>query len=126
MFLPPSVKIFMSDKPVDMRKGFDGLMGIVKNQWQRDVFSGHLFVFLGASRDRAKILYWDRGGFVLFYKRLESGRFKGPKVIGDAAIELDSTELMMLLDGIDFAKVTRKKRWLPKIPSSGIDKGACI
>jgi len=115
MFLPPSVKIFMSDKPVDMRKGFDGLMAIVRNVWHQDIFSGHLFVFLGASRDRAKIVYWDKGGFVLFYKRLERGRFKGPKILNDQAIELDSTELIMLLDGIDFAKVTRKKRWTPKI-----------
>jgi len=59
----------MSDKPVDMRKGFDGLMAIVKNIWRHDVFSGYLFVFLGASRDRAKILYWDKGGFVLYYKQ---------------------------------------------------------
>jgi transposase len=114
MFLPPSVKIFMSDKPVDMRKGVDGLMALVRNVWQKDVFSGHLFVFLGVSRDRAKILYWDKGGFVLFYKRLERSRFKSPKVLNGQAIELDSTELTMLLDGIDFAKVTRKKHWIPK------------
>jgi transposase len=114
MFLPSSVKIFMSDKPVDMRKGFDGLMAIVRSVWRHDVFSGHLFVFLGVSRDRAKILYWDKGGFVLFYKRLESGRFKCPKILDGQAIELDSTELIMLLDGIDFAKVTRKKHWTPK------------
>lgn len=114
MFLPPSVKIFMSDKPVDMRKGFDGLMAIVRNNYGYDVFSGHLFVFIGASRDRAKILYWDKGGFVLYYKRLESGRFKYPKMLQENIIELDSTELTMLLDGIDFAKVARKKYWKPK------------
>src|SRR5580704_12514380 len=114
MFLPASVKIFMSDTPVDMRKGFDGLIAIVRTLWHQDVFSGHLFVFLGSKRDRAKILYWDKDGFVLYYKRLEKGRFKSPKVSADQkAIELDSTELFMLLDGIDFAKVKRKKRWLP-------------
>ena len=119
MFLPPSVRIFMSNKPVDMRKGFDGLTAIVRHAWQHDIFSGHLFVFLGASRDRAKILYWDRGGFVLFYKRLDSGRFKCPRVLQEGAIELDSTELMMLLDGIDVAKVKRKKAWTPKKSRAG-------
>jgi len=115
MFLPPSVKISMSDRPVDMRKGFDGLIAIVRTLWRCEVFSGHLFVFLGSRRDRAKILYWDNGGFVLYYKRLEQGRFKSPTICQDRkAIELDSTELVMLLDGIDFTKISRKKRWLPK------------
>jgi transposase len=115
MFLPASVKIFMSDRPVDMRKGFDGLLAIVRRSFGQDVFSGHLFVFLGSRRDRAKIVYWDQGGFVLYYKRLERGRFKSPKVRADQeAIELDKTQLAMLLDGIDFMKVTRKKRWSPK------------
>lgn len=115
MFLPPSVKIFMSDRPVDMRKGFDGLIAMVRTLWREDVFSGHLFVFLGSRNDRAKILYWDTGGFVLYYKRLEKGRFKSPKICADQrTIELDCTQLAMLLDGIDFEKVTRKKHWLPK------------
>lgn len=105
----------MSDKPVDMRKGFDGLIAIVRTAWQQDVFSGHLFVFLGSQGDRAKILFWDNGGFVLYYKRLERGRFMKPKMRDDhKAIELDSAELYMLLDGIDVAKVKRKNRWLPK------------
>jgi transposase len=115
MFFPSSVKIFMSDRPVDMRKGFDGLIAIVRSVWQEDVFSGHLFVFLGARRDRAKVLYWDHGGFVLYYKRLEKGCFKSPTIRDDKqAIELDATQLYMLLDGIDFERVPRKKRWLPK------------
>jgi transposase len=97
MFFPSSVKIFMSDRPVDMRKGFDGLIAIVRSVWQEDVFSGHLF------------------GFVLYYKRLEKGCFKSPTIRDDKqAIELDATQLCMLLDGIDFERVPRKKRWLPK------------
>lgn len=118
MFLPPSVKIFMSDRPVDMRRGVDGLMAIVRRQWREDVFSGHLFIFLGTRFDRLKILYWDKNGFVVYYKRLERGRFKQPKVRhNQTAIELDSTELAMLLDGIDFAKVFRKIPWTKKICS---------
>ena len=114
MFLPSSVKIYMSDRPIDMRKGFDGLIAIVRTQWQKDVFSGHLFIFLGAQGDRAKILYWDHGGFVLYYKRLERGRFKRPMLARQTVIELDSAELFMLLDGIDIAKVKRKNHWHPK------------
>jgi transposase len=115
MFLPSSVKIFMSDRPVDMRKGFDGLIAIVRSIWREDVFSGHLFVFLGAKKDRAKVLYWDHGGFVMYYKRLEKGRFKSPTIPDDRqAIELNATQLYMLLDGIDFERVAQKKRWLPK------------
>ena len=105
----------MSDRPVDMRKGFDGLIAIVRMVWGQDIFSGHLFVFLGSQRDRAKILFWDNGGFVLYYKRLEKGRFKSPRITLDQkAIEIDKTELVMLLDGIDVAKVKRKNPWCPK------------
>ena len=112
--LPPSVKIFMARHSVDMRKGFDGLCTIVRSQWDKNVFTGHLFVFMGSQRDRIKILYWDNGGFVLYYKRLERGRFKTPRLsLNGLAIELDSTELAMLLDGIDFSKVKRNHHWMP-------------
>lgn len=115
MFLPSSVKIFMSDRPVDMRLGIDGLCAIIRRSWHIDALSGHLFVFLGSRRDRAKILYWDSGGFVLYYKRLESGLFKKPKLCSDHnAIQLDKTELFMMLDGIDFTQIKRKKLWSPK------------
>jgi transposase len=115
MFLPASVKIFISDRPVDMRKGFDGLINIIRQQWQSDVFSGHLFVFVGSQRDRVKILFWDAGGFVLYYKRLERGRFKMPKLtVGQCSIELDATQLSMLLDGIDYQRVKRINHWQPK------------
>lgn len=122
MFLPPSVKIFISDRPVDMRNGFDGLISIIRSQWQSDVFSGHLFVFIGSRRDRVKILFWDTGGFVLYYKRLERGRFKMPKMrIEHGAIELDAAALAMLLDGIDYERVKRKNHWQPK-KSSKVDR----
>ena len=112
----------MSDRPVDMRKGFDGLIAIVRTVWHHDVFSGHLFVFLGSQRDRAKILFWDNGGFVLYYKRLEQGRFKSPRISLDRqAIEIDKTELVMLLDGIDVAQVKRKNHWCPK-KSAEVDR----
>jgi hypothetical protein len=66
--LPPSVRIYLAVEPVDLRRGHDGLSAIVRGQWGEDLFAGHLFVFLGRRRDRCKILFWDRGGLVLYYK----------------------------------------------------------
>ena len=106
----------MSVAPVDMRKGFDGLMAIVRNEWRRDVFAGHLFVFLGSGGDRVKILHWDRGGLVLYCKRLEKGRFVHPRLAHDGnALELDGVQLDMLLDGINVSCVRRPKLWEPGI-----------
>ena len=79
-----------------------------------DLFAGHLFVFLGRRGDRCKILFWDRGGLVLYYKRLERGRFRAPRITKDGrAIEMDATELAMLLDGIDVRRVRRAEHWQP-------------
>ena len=112
--LPPSTQIFMASKPVDMRKGFDGLMAIIRHEWQTDVFSGHLFVFLGRNQSLVKILHWDRGGLVLYTKRLEQGKFIRPKVRPDGhSIGLDALELTMLLDGISVSEVKRPKLWEP-------------
>lgn len=112
--LPPSVRIYLAVGTVDMRRGHDGLAAIVRSQWKLDLFGGHLFVFVGRRADRCKILFFDRGGFVLYYKRLERGRFKLPAVTtNDAAVTMDATSLAMLLDGIDVVKVKRPKHWAP-------------
>lgn len=114
MLLPPSVKIYLALKPLDMRRGIDSLAYIVKEIWAQDPFTGHLFLFISKSRNRAKILFWDRGGFVLYYKRLAKGRFRLPKVaVSGENITIDSTELAMLLDGLDYGKVCRPRRWEP-------------
>jgi len=102
--LPPSVRIYLATGKVDLRRGHDGL----------DIFGGHLFVFVGRRADRCKILFWDRGGFVLYYKRLERGRFRVPTVADGAnSVTIDATDLAMLLDGIDMVSVKRPKRWEP-------------
>jgi transposase len=112
--LPSSVRIVLATEPVDMRRGHDGLCAIVRNQWRLDPFAGHLFVFLGKRADRVKCLFWDRGGFVLYYKRLERCRFKLPKIEpGATRVELDAVQLSMLLDGIDFGRVRRPELWQP-------------
>ena len=70
--LPPSVHIYLANEPVDLRRGHDGLFAIVRNQWRMDPFAGHLFVFVGCRGNRIKILFWDRGGFVIYYNQLAS------------------------------------------------------
>jgi len=117
--LPPSVRIYLAVEAVDLRRGHDGLSGIVRGQWGMDLFAGHLFVFLGRRGDRCKILFWDRGGLVLYYKRLERGRFRAPRVTSDGrAIEMDATALVMLLDGIDVGRVRRAVHWQPPMKKS--------
>ena len=113
--IPRSVRIFIGATPIDMRKSIDGLMAIVQEELEKDAYSGHLFVFVSRRCDRVKILTWDRGGFILYYKRLEQGRFRMPAVPKDAlGIQLDATQLTMLLDGIDYSHVRRPKQWAPQ------------
>lgn len=120
--LPDSVRILLFSEPTDMRRGFDGLTKMVLDAGE-DVCSGHLFVFLSKRRDRAKILTFQKGGLVLWYKRLERGRFR-VLPSSEAQRTIDATELAMLLDGIDVSKVRRAKHWAPSQQKStkGIDK----
>jgi transposase len=113
--LPDSVRILLFSEPTDMRRGFDGLTGMVVAAGE-DVYSGHLFVFLSKRRNRAKILTFQKGGLVLWYKRLEQGRFK-MATRSEGQAEIDATELAMLLDGIDVGRVMRPKHWAPKLAS---------
>ncbi len=112
--IPQSVRILIGSTPIDMRKSIDGLMAIVQEEMGEDAYSGHLFVFVSRRCDRVKILAWDKGGFVLVYKRLEKGQFKLPHVDPSSmAVEIDATQLAMLLDGIDFGRVRRPEHWVP-------------
>ncbi|NOK10122.1 IS66 family insertion sequence element accessory protein TnpB [Corallococcus exercitus] len=112
--LPASVRVVLAMEPVDMRKSIDGLMALVRGAWGEDVYSGHLFAFILRKGDRIKVLTWSRGGFVLLYKRLETGRFRLPPVdAGAQSVQLDATQLAMLLDGIDVADVRRPAAWSP-------------
>ena len=105
-----------------MRKGFDSLCGVVR-RLGLDVFSGHLFVFVSRRGDRMKILAWERGGFVLWYKRLERGRFRLPRLTpGQTTVALDAAQLGMLREGIDYGSVRRPRHWEPPRQSrKGID-----
>jgi transposase len=116
--VPATTRVYLASEPVDMRKGFDGLCAIVAERWKQDPFSGYLFVFVGKKRDRIKVLFWDQGGFALYYKRLEKGRFQMPDT-SSGNVRLEPTELAMLLSGIDLNR-SRLRRWQP--PETAIDK----
>jgi transposase len=108
-----------------MRRGHDGLLALVRTLGVADPYSGHLFVFLGRRADRCKILYWDRGGFVVAYKRLERGRFRLPEIReGAQSVALDPTALTMLLDGIDVRRVRRPELWKPRKCIPDVEKGS--
>lgn len=110
--LPPSCKIYVASEPCDMRKSFDRLASMVEEVLKLDPFSGHLFLFTSRAGDRVKILWWERGGFSLWYRRLEEGTFHFPKRAG-ACYEIDAAELAILLEGIDLKGARRRSRWEP-------------
>lgn len=99
-----------------MRKSFDGLCGLVVNEMHRAPDSGSIYLFINRERTRMKILYWDRHGFWLFYKRLESGRFQLPRSERDSAETVIRYEqLIMILEGIDFSLIKQRKRFTRKV-----------
>lgn len=99
--------------PCDMRKGFDGLCGIVQTYMKEDIMAGTVFIFLNKSGNRIKLLRWEPGGLVIYYKRLEQGRFKMPKPIeADQKITLKYAQLAMLIEGLSVEKIRQQKRYL--------------
>ncbi len=114
MFLPSSVKIFLAAKPQDMRKSHHGLSGLVRQQFTESLLSGHLFVFYNKKRNRIKILFYDRGGLALYYKKLSKGKFCLPLVPPvTRPIILSSAQLNLILAGFDPADLKARKLWLP-------------
>jgi len=106
------VRLYLCAAPTDMRKGFDSLAALVRDSFGQDPLSGHLFLFISRTRDRLKILYWDRDGYALWYKRLEAGTFRVPVVKdGRSHVELKASELAMLLAGIDLRSIRRGPRF---------------
>ena len=119
-----ATRVFLATEPTDMRKGFDGLFALVESVIQEDPFSGHLFVFRNHRRDRLKVLWWDRDGLAIFYKRLERGSYQFPTdaVSGTSKgssgqrdharrCEIRADELALLLEGIDLGSVKRRPRY---------------
>jgi transposase len=107
-----AVRIWLAVQPADMRCGFDRLAELAQVVTNQNPMDGHLFLFRGRRGDRLKILHWDKDGYCLWYKRLEEGVFKWPRIDGDArSLELRASELAMLLDGIDLKSIKRVKRY---------------
>jgi transposase len=110
-----SVRIFVSTKPVDMRRSFDGLFELVQSTIRQDPFAGHIFLFRSRRANVVKALWWDQDGWVIFAKRLEAGTFQFPDVRfvdGEyEPVEIARADLLMLLEGIDADSVKRLKRY---------------
>lgn len=108
--LSANLRYFLCCVPVDMRNGFDGLAGIVRNHLNKDPISGDVFIFINKTRTHIKLLYWDGDGFALFYKRLERGRYSLTAHC-ELSKQIRREELMMLLEGLSFQGMSRKKRY---------------
>lgn len=100
------VRVFVCNEPTDMRVSFDRLSHLARSIVKEDPLSGHLFLFISRDRGAVKILYWDRSGYAIWYKKLQGGRFFYP-----SKRELSYTELMCVLDGIEFEKMVKKSRF---------------
>ena len=110
--IPPGTKILFYTAATDMRKSHCGLSGLVRSELAGDPTDGTLFLFLNRRRDRIKALYWDRDGLALWYKRLERGTFEMFRTEPDTkAIQIDATDLALLLSGISFESAKRRPRF---------------
>jgi transposase len=113
--LGPATRVYLATGATDLRKGFEGLSGLVRHQLKEDPLSGHLFVFANRGRNRIKLLYWDGSGLWVCAKRLEKGCFSWPRSTAAEAVGLRilGEELTLLLGGIDLEK-TRTRDWWRK------------
>ncbi len=110
--LSPANRYFLYREKADMRKGVDGLSGLVRSGLKRDPLSGDIFIFFNRRHTQVKLLHWERDGFSIYYKRLERGTYELPPIDGQAgSVELRSDELMLILHGIDLGSVRRRKRF---------------
>ena len=114
IFVPPGpIRVLVATKPVDFRKGMDGLAALVKEQLKADPFSGVIFCFRAKRADRVKLVFWDGTGLCLFAKRLEGGQFRWPR-IEDGVIRLSPAQLAALLEGLDWTRVHARRVAVPE------------
>jgi transposase len=110
--LTTSHQFLLYRRITDFRKGFDGLCGLVRNELDRDPTSGEVFVFVNRARNRIKLLQWQSGGFVLYYKRLEKGTIATPSLSShENSCSLSWSDLVMMIEGISVEKVVRQARY---------------
>lgn len=111
LHLSASCKYYLYAGHADMRKGFDGLCGLVQNQMTLDALSGSVFIFMNRRRTQVKLLLWEGDGFSIYYKRLEKGTFELPAANHpSAAITLDARQLQLILQGISLKKIIYRSR----------------
>ena len=115
--LGPATRIYLGVEAVDMRKGFDGLYGLVRDRLGHDPLSGHLFLFSNRSRTRLQALVWDGSGLWVCAKRLEKGRFRWPEASGPS-VAMRAEELAMLLNGLDLEQARPRKNWMRQAPAA--------
>lgn len=108
---PPTHGIWLLSTPTDMRKSFDGLLALAEEHCRRNVLEGGLFLFVNKRRDRVKLLWWDDDGLAIWYKRLEQGTFEVPTKDDVSHVTLTSTQLSLLLGGIELASVKQRTRY---------------
>lgn len=105
-------RYFLYRSATDMRKGFDGLSGVVRNSLGMDPLSGDVFIFLNRRRTHMKLLVWEESGFVVYYKRLERGRFEYPNIDGsERSMVISWRQLMLIIEGIELKSVRQRKRF---------------
>ncbi len=110
--LSSSLRFRLYAHPVDMRKSFDGLSNLVSNGLVSSPTDGSVYIFINKPRNKAKLLHWQAGGFVLYYKRLEQGSFELPVYDGTTAgLVLDYSQLVLLIDGVSITNIHRRKRY---------------
>jgi transposase len=112
-----ATKIYIAVEAVDMRKGFEGLYGLVRDQMGQDPLSGHLFLFTNRTKTRLKALVWDGSGLWVCAKRLERGRFGWPES-GARSVVMRPEELAMLVNGLDLGQAKPRKNWLRRAPAA--------
>jgi transposase len=112
--ISPAVRIYVATGATDLRRSIDGLAALVRERFDLDPLAGHLFLFRNRRGDRVKVLAWDQSGFWVFYKRLERGTFAWPAETDATAVTLRSSDLLLLLSGVDLAH-TRRRRWYERL-----------
>ncbi len=114
--LGAQVRVYVAAAAVDLRKGFDALAAATREIIRADPLSGHWFVFVNRRQNRLKVLMWEPSGYLLLYKRLERGRFHLPTTpaLGERHVEIEATELGLMIEGIDLRGARRRRRWQPQ------------
>ena len=110
--LSSTFRYYFYSSVTDMRKGFDGLCGLVHTELGRRPTSGEVFIFVNRQRDKIKLLHWEQGGFVLYYKRLERGTFELPRLSSQGkTCQISWSSLMLMVEGISIEKYKQRKRY---------------